>query len=214
MKRPFDVRAEDGLTWFPERGIGYYPVRTNGHPVYDQAYFDNYAALSQTEMGRRLTAARLALVSRYLSSGTLIDVGVGSGAFVEARQAATGAPTLGYDINPVAITWLMERQLFRDPQHERVDGLTFWDSLEHIHEPYPMLQNAEWHFVSLPIFAGPDHALSSKHFKRDEHCWYFTRDGLINWFAAYGFVCREHNTMESLLGREGIGTFVFQAVAP
>lgn len=211
LRRPFNVRAEDGLTWFPERGMGYYPVRSNGH-VYDQAYFDKYVAYGKTPLGHELTAARVRLVQRFLTDGSVIDVGIGAGDFVQARGEC--APTYGFDINPVGVAWLQERGLFRNPEVGEVDGLTFWDSIEHIAEPELTLSQTTWAFLSLPIFTGPDHVLRSKHFRRDEHCWYFTRRGLIDWMGGQGFVCREHTTMESLLGREDIETFVFEAVSP
>jgi len=199
------VHTEKGFTWYPERQLGYYPVSENGRPVYDQGYFDKYVQYADTELGRALTAARVALVQRHLPQGTIIDVGIGAGTFVDARRPL--APTFGYDINPAAVAWL--GPLWRDPLAGRVDGLTYWDSLEHLAHPGQMLHQANWHFLSLPIFTGPEHALASKHFRPMEHYWYFTRPGLIRWFAELGFRCLEYSAMESLLGREDIYSFVF-----
>lgn len=211
-RRPYGVRAEDGLTWYPERALGYYPVSARPSAVYDQGYFAQYQAYAATEMGRQITHARLALLDRHLPQEAVLDVGIGAGAFLEARGRS--APTFGFDINPVGVSWLMERDLFRDPLAGPIAGMTFWDSLEHIADPEPILANATWVFASLPIFTGPEHVLRSKHFKRDEHCWYFTREGLIGWMDALGFRCVEHNTSESLLGREDIGTFAFRREEP
>jgi len=210
-----------GLVWFVEHDMGYYPVIEghNGDSVYNQAYYDNYAKMGDTDLGKRITWARLALVDRFLRHGSVIDVGIGAGAFVEARNK--GAPTYGWDINPVAIEWLTRKELLKNPETphppsalspdaRKGRGLTFWDVLEHIEEPDAMLSNVEWVFCSLPLFDGPQHVLRSKHFKVREHCWYFTRNGLINWMGQRNFVCREHNTMESLLGREDIHSFAFQ----
>lgn len=206
IRRPYGVRNEDGLTWYPERQMGYYPVRGAGS-IYDQSYFEKYCAYAATELGRQITTARVSLVDRYLPRGPLLDVGIGSGAFVEMRQR--GAPTFGFDINPAAVAWLMEKELYRDPM-QPIEAMSFWDSLEHLTEPEQLLANTKWAFITLPIFTGPDHVLASKHFRRDEHLWYFTRQGLIGWMRAQGFQCREHNTMETLLGREDIHTFVFR----
>jgi Methyltransferase domain len=210
LRRPYGVRSEDGLTWFPERQMGYYPVRGNGL-IYDRAYFEKYCTYAQTDLGRQITAARLSLVDRFLPHGALLDIGIGSGAFVEARNR--GAPTFGFDVNPAGVAWLMEKDLYRDPLEGDVPGMSFWDSLEHLQEPELCLTKTTWAFMTLPIFTGPDHVLASKHFRRDEHIWYFTRDGLIGWMKAQGFQCREHNTMESLLGREDVHTFVFERTA-
>jgi len=204
-----------GLIWFAEWDMGYYPVM-NGEAVYDAAYFRKYQDYDASDLGRHLTHARLSLVDRWAPEMPLIDIGIGAGAFVEARNRR--APTFGWDINPIAVEWLTRRELLLDPSliHEASAehrmALSFWDSLEHIAEPDAILRNATWVFCSLPIFTGVDHVLKSKHFRRDEHCWYWTREGLRNWMAKRGFTLREHNTQESVLGREDIDSFAFQRV--
>jgi hypothetical protein len=112
----------------------------------------------------------------------------------------------------VAVVWLKDRHLYRDPREQPVHGLTFWDVIEHIPNPEAMLENARrFVFVSLPVVPGDGPPPAGwKHLRRDEHCWYFTRRGFIEWVEAHGFECVEHNTMESLLGRDDIGTFVFR----
>lgn len=209
-----------GLVWFSEWDMGYYPVieGNNGDSVYNEAYFQKYKEYDATDLGRHLTHARLSLVDRWCRHDPVIDVGIGAGAFVDMRNR--GAPTFGWDVNPVAIEWLEQRELLLDPTQiwpagrGNKMGMTFWDSLEHIKEPDLMLRNAEWVFCSLPIFRDQRHVLSSKHFRRDEHCWYWTREGLITWMAQRNFACREHNTMESLLGREDIHSFAFARMQP
>src|SRR4029077_20638652 len=73
------------LTWWPELGIGHYRVEV-GFTPYDQDYFDSFDRNAQTDLGRRLMIARFNFVER-LYRGTLIDVGIGSGAFIELRCA-------------------------------------------------------------------------------------------------------------------------------
>ena len=34
-------------------------------------------------------------------------------------------------------------------------------------------------FISLPDIPGPDEVLKSKHYRKDEHYWYFSKEGLI-----------------------------------
>jgi hypothetical protein len=92
-----------------------------------------------------------------------------------------------------------------------VDAVTFWDSLEHIHDPGPLLANVRrFVFVSLPVFSGPDDVLRSKHYKREEHCWYFTQRGLRNFMWEFGFQFVAGNNMEQAAGREQIESFVFE----
>ena len=89
--------------------------------------------------------------------------------------------------------------------------MTVWDSLEHIDDMSAAIQHIDrFAFVSIPVFSGYDDVLASKHFRPDEHIHYFTVAGLIRWFDKQGFNCREYNQVESDIGREGIGTFVFE----
>ena len=84
---------------------------------------------------------------------------------------------------------------------------------EHIDRPEIAVAKAErWVFVSVPIFEDGDHVLRSKHFRPDEHIFYWTHDGLIKWFAQQGFKLVEYNTCESALGREGIGSYAFERI--
>jgi hypothetical protein len=64
--------------------------------------------------------------------------------------------------------------------------------------------------MSIPIFSGKDHALASKHFRPDEHYWYFTKVGLMGFMLGLGFTCRSESSFEIALGREDIQTFAFR----
>lgn len=195
--------AKSQLSWLPNLGIGYYPVVAN---PYDDAYFQAYNAIKETPIGLALNKARTDLVNRYCN-GSVLDIGIGNGAFVEGRENS-----FGYDINPVAVQWLIDNTKYRHP-FKGADALTFWDSLEHIHNPTLMLQGAkEFVFISCPIYDDVDHVLRSKHFKPDEHCWYWTAEGLVKFLEPFGFQIQEVNWMETEIGREDIGTFVFKRV--
>ena len=196
------------LTWWPELGIGYYPVEAALAP-YDQDYFDNYDRNAQTDLGRALMQARCNFVEQHYR-GTLVDVGIGSGAFIELRRKR-GRTTYGFDVNPTGIAWLEQRKLLVDPYVVLSDALTLWDVLEHIPDFQPLLANVrEWLFLSLPIFGGVEHVRRSKHFKPDEHCWYFTRDGLVFAMSLCGFALVSESNVETEIGREDIGTFAFR----
>jgi hypothetical protein len=197
--------AEDmtraALTWWPELGMGWYPVTES---PYDAAYFEKYRQMDQTATGAALTEARVYFVSRYCE-GTVCDVGIGGGRFVTEYGAR------GFDINQEAVRWLIEQRAFADPYQTRFDALTFWDSLEHIHDIKGAVARAgRFVFVSLPIFTGHAHVLRSKHFRKDEHCWYFTRRGFVEFMDGEGFDLLECSLMEQALGREDIETFAFR----
>ena len=175
--------------------------------VYDSAYWNEYVRRAATPMGEELTRRRISLANKWASAhGRVVDIGIGSGQFVECR----GPGTWGYDVNPVAIRWLLERGLWWDPWFRMVPNACCWDSLEHMDRPELFVQRVMLTLlVSVPIFRDKAHALGSKHFKPGEHIWYFTREGLVRWMETWGFRLLEENRMEEELGREDIGTFVF-----
>lgn len=176
---------------------------------YDLSYWENYRRLDITSAGKELTRLRMELVGAYFGSGVVVvDVGIGGGRFVSERPR-----TMGFDVNPTAVAWLKANRLWLDPYStaNRVPGATFWDSFEHIHDPYALLDKVgEFVFMSLPIFENMEHVLRSKHFKKTEHCWYFTELGLLWFMAGAGFELRHADNREESVGREGIGSFVFQ----
>lgn len=194
-----------GIRWDERGEVGFYPVDPGG--VYDDAYFEEYVRRAGTPVGLALNEARVALVRKWAGDGSVVDVGVGAGAFILAH----GPRTRGYDVNPRAIRWLLDCGLWWDPYQADPDNATFWDSLEHIERPEALLARVRFHaFVSIPIFEGPDHAARSKHFKPREHYWYFTRNGFVRFMESCGFCLLEENRMETELGREDIGTFAFR----
>jgi hypothetical protein len=88
--------------------------------------------------------------------------------------------------------------------------MTFWDSLEHIPDPKPLLDLiTDYAFVSTPIYKNLHTLKTSKHYKPNEHVWYFTRDGIIQFMKAHGFQLLETSDVETQLGREAIESFVF-----
>jgi hypothetical protein len=193
------------LQWFPEIGVGYFPVTES---PYDQAYFDRFAAQADSPIGRTLMAGRIHFVDQYYR-GWLVDVGIGSGAFIERRNAI--APTFGFDINPAGVAWLKQCDLWCDPYVDAVPAISMWDVLEHMHDFRPLLDNVkQWLFLVMPIFRDAEHVLRSKHYRREEHCWYFTRHGLVSMLCESGFELIADSNMEIDAGREDIGAFAFR----
>lgn len=211
------VLVRDRLVWLEEAGVGYFECEQAApEAVYDQAYFDRYRAQADTLLGRRLMASRVELVKRHvgdlaLSLRRTLDVGIGSGAFIEAMEAQ-GFACAGYDVNPAGVAWLQARGTYADLYAAGpFDVVTFWDALEHIREPTEALARcAGWVFVALPIFRDAAHVLASRHYRRDEHYWYFTRAG-FRWFAeGQGFEVLDIVASETALGRDDVETFVLR----
>lgn len=174
---------------------------------YDEEYFRKYAKYAETPMGKALTEHRIAFVDRW-HSGKLIDIGVGCGQFVMSRDN-----TFGYDINPVAVEKLREIGKYIDPYDSVFPAYSFFDSFEHIKDHSRLLNSMDHKvmvFMSIPIFRDISHVLQSKHFRIDEHYWYFTAQGLIKYMVDYGFMCLDVDNFEIRSGREDIWSFVFE----
>jgi len=203
--------AKNGLVWFPEKGLGWYPVKKTH---YDDAYFDVYVKMARTKIGRCLNKFRTEWVNSY-TRGRILDIGIGSGTFMKRRGNC-----VGYDICPKALYLLQNEGLFFNPYNgagawRRIEGVTFFDTLEHIEWPELILNNIgrQFVFLSIPIFRDAQHAVNSKHFKREEHYLYFTEKGLIDYMKNYGFDLLESRDDETQCGREDIKSFVFRRTA-
>lgn len=198
--------AHNRLIWIEEAGVGYFECDTDG--VYDAEYFDRYAEQADTPIGQAIMDARVRLVESYCPP-TVLDVGIGSGAFIEA-WGDERCPIYGDDVNPAGVAWLDGRGKRRRLAAGH-DTVCFWDVLEHIRRPEEALAHVKRiAFVSIPIFRDAAHVLRSKHFRPREHYWYLTRAGFIAFAESCGFRVVYAGADETLLGREDIETFVLE----
>lgn len=176
--------------------------------AYDNHYFEHYIRLENTDIAKKLNKGRTTLTQKYCNS--LLDVGIGSGEFIKE----SGIAVYGYDINPVAIRWLRQSGIYRDPYADmpKVDGISLWDVLEHIPNPNNLLSKVRqgmFVFVSIPIISDLINVKRSKHYKPNEHYYYFTSSGLMKYMDDSGFMIVEMSDQETRSGREDIFTFVF-----
>lgn len=198
------IRVIRGLSWNDANGYGYYEADVSSS--YDNAYFDKYETYEKTELGRRLTQARIEFVRKHIGNSDLVDFGCGNGSFVKAR----GGRTWGYDVCMKTVKWLVQSDLWWDPWFRKMPSASFWDSLEHVKDISHLLEKVKSHmFVSIPIFSSGEHASTSKHFRPTEHFHYFTEQGFERFMKIHGFDLLESNRMETDLGREDIRTFAF-----
>jgi hypothetical protein len=204
----------------PERGFAFDTTPIDWKH-YDQAYFDKYAGYERDPMTAPLNTFRRDFVKRSGNGRPIIDIGIGAGTFL--RDFAPHG-SYGFDVNPAGIAWLESRGLFIDINSEDVcwsffDGLTFWDSLEHIHNPTTVLSqlSAEQQvWLSIPIVEAIDPQVIkiSKHYRPGRHVWYFTQEGVIEFFRAAGFGIIEQADDETRIGRDSVLSFCFQKTGP
>jgi len=189
------------LKWNPWLEIGF--LQSRGYE-YDEAYWLKYQSYIDNGIGFKLTRFRKRFVLKSLGGpGMLCDIGIGSGQFVSALGCR------GYDVNPHAKKWLQEKQKFCDPYVQQVSVFSFWDVLEHIEDPSPLLKKANHVFVSLPIHRNIQACLESKHLRPDEHLWHFTERGIINFMGFFDLEMVTKSDEEIQIGREDIMAYYF-----
>lgn len=200
-----------GLIWFPGCDIGFCPDPQR-HSSYSDEYFRKFEEYDRTEMGSKITSHRVATVDLYWT-GSVIDIGCGTGAFVKLRKH----DTKGYDVSSYGARVLSSIRRYVNPYNHEVecDALSFWDSLEHIIDPRPLLWRVKKYvFMTIPICKDAKHAIEYKHWKPKEHYWHFTHIGLLGFMDSFGFTCKHFSSEECLLGREDVGTYVFEKTNP
>jgi len=197
----------DGDLIITDRGVAYLSdmtVTVN----YDSEYFEK-CKYDSSETSRRVNQSRVDLVAFYVDSGAVLDIGIGSGQFIQSRLN-----TYGSDINPEAIEWLKKHGLHRT-EIEKFRAFTMWDVIEHVEEPAAYLNRmvqGSYLFLSVPIFENLSEIRKSKHYRPGEHLYYFTHKGLVGWLLEYGFMFVEYSSAEIDAGRDSVGQFVFRKV--
>ena len=206
--RRFDA-TQAGDLMITERGIAYQKDMSRSFK-YDKEYFDCYLDYNNSPICKDLHRARKEFVDKYHGK-LVLDIGVGSGEFIKSRPK-----TKGYDINPHAVNWLETYGYYSD-QFADFKAFTFWDVIEHVQDPnsyFKHIRKDAYLFTSIPVFKKLERVRLSKHYKPNEHLYYFTEEGFINWMALYGFRLLEKDDFESRLGREDVMSFAFKRDLP
>jgi hypothetical protein len=198
--------TDQKLVWYPQDGYGV--LLPTEEYVYGDSYYNKYFTMESSPVGHALIKQRFNFVDRHVPvtgfMSNMIDVGVGAGGFVFAAHC------MGYDVCKKAVNMLKRNDRFHDLPSKPIETACFWDSLEHIVSPEAILANVNKHvFVSMPIYESGEHVLTSRHYRPNEHIWYFTEKGFIKWMKNQGWTLVEKNRDEERHGREDIGSFYF-----
>lgn len=208
-KRNINVTDRKVLIINPRMGIAYQSDRSESIP-YDNDYFENFLKRADTPIGIKLNEERCKLAESECD-GDILDIGIGCGTFIDRVKNKC----YGYDIMKKSVDWLKERNLFLDINDgipENIRGITMWDSLEHMPEPKDFLVRIPKNIpliVTIPIIKNIIRVKWWKHYKPNEHFWYFTKEGFINFMATVGFAFKDALDFEIKTGREDAYTFVF-----
>jgi 2-polyprenyl-3-methyl-5-hydroxy-6-metoxy-1,4-benzoquinol methylase len=167
----------------------------------DKFGYSDYVA--DKAMHMRYNAKKMAIVTSYLSRGTLLDVGCAAGYFLESMG-------VGWDLYGVEPSECMVR-LAREKFGNRVchipfedyespggfDAVTMWDSLEHVTDPelcirkaYSMLKDGGFLFVGTPDAGSLVPKLLGRHwyyYSPPAHLHFFNKRSIRLFLAKTGF---------------------------
>lgn len=169
--------------------------------LYDKSYCRKYERYEKDGVNQEIQGIRHKTVFDIVQGGKLLDFGCGSGAFVHYCEL-NGFTTTGYDVNPHS-PYNDISALFK-----YYDIVTFWDVLEHLANPIPIIRGlaAEYVFICTPNRDDwPGNITEWRHYYPGEHVHYFTQSSLAALFKAANYEVVGVHYSESLLRRGGGG---------
>lgn len=200
-----------------------YQVNWSNPVSYDEKYLSKIRKKEKDNpISDKLNQYRVELVSK-INPASLLDFGCGSRMFIRKYQKSKPHVRIyGYDLIPEIKKELVKFKQWLDPFSFHLAGnylplevITFFDSLEHLINPSMVLLRIPpkgYVIVSIPIFDSlDDHYLSNhKHYRPNEHYWYFTHQGILSFFKTLGFQIVLCSNQESRIGRKDIFTYIFK----
>jgi len=176
---------------------------------------ENYISHSDTQQGlvnklyhiirRRTLQAKLKLVQQETAkdTGSMLDVGCGTGAFLHTMQQA-GWQTTGLEPDAVArekasslynINALPSNELFALPQ-KAYDGITLWHVLEHVHQLHEYIEQLKnilkddgRLFIAVPNYTSYDAGVYKEHWAAYDvprHLYHFSPSSMKKLMSMHG----------------------------
>lgn len=163
--------------------------------IYDEKYHKRFLERANTDLGRKIYAARWAMIHRHAPGNLhLLDYGCASGAF--HQSAPNGYLCDGFDVNPhcgFPASVIATKQF---------DILTMWDVIEHLHEPLQVIKQIcpRFLFLSTPnLECVTEPVRNWRHYRPAEHLYYFDRHSLKELLEYAGYEVVEVNYEEGEL---------------
>ena len=177
--------------------------------VYDQQYLSYYESLSDrtVKLGYQRMGWLLGLLKRIPTS--LLEIGYGTGTFVEAAKISGVAKCCGNDIANYPLPKDVPFVEWDGVMREQWDVVAMFDVLEHIPD-LSFLEKLRCEYLALAVPFCRWREMGDEWFRDwrmllpDEHLHHFDDQSLIAFLAHYGFECLDLNTFEDGLRlREG-----------
>lgn len=186
--------------------------------TYYQGDYDSYITALRDEPSRlrRLTRRVYTLkmrqfVEKFHSSGVLLDIGCGTGVFLEEMQMSGGWKLYGIEPTSAAATYVRER--FAIPvindlvenislPDNQFDVITMWNVFEHLENPrltvqkiYSSLKSGGVVIVAVPNYESISRVVFGKYWcgwDLPRHLFVLPRSTLLWLFTQTGFIAREN----------------------
>jgi hypothetical protein len=195
---------KDGVGRVPE----IVPICFNG------THFESYEREAQTSIGKGIMRFRIKTVKQLVSyrriSTHCLDVGIRSGHFLRELKRTSDIQGQGIDVNNWSIQWLHANGFVCT--RDKFEILTFWNTLDHLTEPWLLWRNYKPLFIAMTqtIFKNKEQIERHQHFKPQQHYWYFTRLGLLEFMERHGYgLVNSCNTEDVKWGQDNKMTFTF-----
>lgn len=187
--------------------------------VYDESYVELYDSPEYKMNATSLSKTRLHFLmfcmdkydsdhNKYLNM-RLLDFGCGNGNFLisnELHRKIHSMEFFGYDLYEKHHD--QKNYKFIDsPFDKRWDIVCFWDSLEHLKDPYDTVKKLDSKYVAVSLPWLPINLNKFdewKHKKPDEHLHHFNQESLIKFFDSLGYDCICVSNIEDTIRKSDI----------
>ncbi|MDA8576279.1 class I SAM-dependent methyltransferase [Candidatus Marinamargulisbacteria bacterium] len=149
----------------------------------------------------------LGVVKENISS--ILDFGCGTGDFL--KVASLKIPnTYSYDIIDHNYKFAKKIEKVEDIYKMQLDVVTFFDSLEHVTDPYEIIRNinTEYIFISVPWChlktKGEKWFMNWKHRRYNEHLWHFDLESLSKFFKSFGYDLIKFSNFEDIISQNSL----------
>lgn len=165
----------------------------NKRNIYNIDYYKRFVERGESEVGKAIYDSRWEIIEKHCHGKlNLLDYGCASGAF--HKSSRNGFSTYGFDVNPYSG--------FTKMPDAKVDILTMWDVIEHLHEPERVIRqvNPEYLFLSTPNVDDVKGPLENwRHYRPGEHLHYFSPKSIEIFLGECGYDVIDSNYDEGAI---------------